>query len=70
MFYCGSAEIERFERIGVDVEVEGEDNRQLLIQQGLEKGWVTDHLGVMADFALSGVEGHVQQELESDSARL
>ena len=70
VFYCGSAEIERFERIGVDVEVEGEDNRQLLIQQGLEKGWVTDHLGVMADFALSGVEGQVQQELESDSARL
>jgi tyrosyl-DNA phosphodiesterase 2 len=69
VFYCGSAKTKRFERIGVDVEVEQDEDKQLLIQQGLAKGWVTDHLGVMADFAVSGVDGQVE-ELQSNPSRL
>ena len=56
VFYYGGAVINRFERIGVDVEVEEEEDKQLLIEQGLDKGWVTDHLGLMVEFAISGVE--------------
>lgn len=57
VFYSGGATVKRFERIGVDVEVEAEEDKQLLIEQGLDKGWVTDHLGLMVEFAISGVEG-------------
>jgi tyrosyl-DNA phosphodiesterase 2 len=52
VFYSGGAIVKRFERIGVDVEVEAEEDKQLLIEQGLDKGWVTDHLGLMLEFAI------------------
>jgi tyrosyl-DNA phosphodiesterase 2 len=70
VFYCGGTKIKRFERIGVDVEVEQEKDKQLLKQQGLDKGWVTDHLGVMAEFVVSGVDEQVEEELQSNAARL
>jgi tyrosyl-DNA phosphodiesterase 2 len=70
VFYSGGATVKRFERIGVDVEVEAEEDKQLLIEQGLDKGWVTDHLGLMVEFAISGVEGQVEGELQSNAAGL
>ena len=70
VFYRGAAKLEHFKRIGVDVEVEGEEDMQLLKQQGLEKGWVTDHLGLMADFAVPCVDGQVKGDLQSTAARL
>jgi hypothetical protein len=62
--------IAKLERIGVDVEVEAEEDKLLLKQQGLEKGWVTDHLGLMAEFAVSRADDRVEGELESSGARL
>ncbi|KAI1369453.1 endonuclease/exonuclease/phosphatase family protein [Xylaria arbuscula] len=47
-------ELQSFERIGADVEVEeGKDGqRSGLLALGFEKAWVTDHLGVKAVFNL------------------
>jgi tyrosyl-DNA phosphodiesterase 2 len=70
VFYCGKVNIAKLERIGVDVEVEAEEDKLLLKQQGLEKGWVTDHLGLMAEFAVSRADDRVEGELESSGARL
>jgi tyrosyl-DNA phosphodiesterase 2 len=70
VFYCGDVQLKRLERIGVDVEVEAEDDKQLLKRQGLAKGWVTDHLGLIAEFAISDVDGQAEGELQSNTARL
>lgn len=70
VFYCGKVNIAKLERIGVDVEVEAEEDKQLLKQQGLEKGWVTDHLGLMAEFAVSGADDRVEGELGGSGAGL
>ena len=69
VYYCGDATVTRFERIGVDIEVETEEDKQLLKQQGLEQGWVTDHLRVMANFTIKGLDGHVE-EVQKNAARL
>ena len=68
VYYCGGADLTKFERIGVDVEVEKKEDKELLKQQGLEKGWVTDHLGVMAEFAITGLDEF--EEVQSNAARL
>jgi len=45
--------VESFERFGDNVEVEGEDSRHLLmVEVKMEKGWVTDHLGIKACFRI------------------
>ena len=50
----GNVKVRGLERFGWDVEVEGdEDRRKLMRAAGIEMGWVTDHLGVRADFELS-----------------
>jgi len=69
IFYCGKANVTKLERIGIDVEVESEDDKQLLMQQGLEKGWVTDHLGLIAEFAVSGADDK-EGELGNSGARV
>jgi tyrosyl-DNA phosphodiesterase 2 len=67
VFYSGGAAVKHFERIGVDVEVEAEEDKQLLIKGGLDKGWVTDHLGLMVEFAISGVENREKEELQHNA---
>ncbi|KAK3680726.1 Endonuclease/exonuclease/phosphatase [Podospora appendiculata] len=51
LLFCGGLEVESFETFGMDLEVEDEVGReQLRALVGMEKGWITDHLGVKADF--------------------
>ncbi|VUC24338.1 unnamed protein product [Clonostachys rosea] len=53
ILYCGDIRLQGFETFGMDVQVADEGDKQLLIEEeGLEKGWVTDHLGVKAGFLL------------------
>ncbi|KAK3321442.1 Endonuclease/exonuclease/phosphatase [Cercophora scortea] len=53
LLFCGGMEVESFETFGMDLEVEDEVGReQLKALVGMEKGWITDHLGVKADFRL------------------
>ncbi|KAK0705228.1 Endonuclease/exonuclease/phosphatase [Lasiosphaeris hirsuta] len=51
ILYCGGVEVEDFETFGMDVVLEGEDAEELMKETalGLEKAWVTDHLGVRAN---------------------
>lgn len=55
LLFCGAIQVEDFETFGMDVEVEDEADKQQLIKTGLEKGWVTDHLGIKANFTLSSL---------------
>ncbi|KXJ87293.1 Endonuclease/exonuclease/phosphatase [Microdochium bolleyi] len=52
--FCGEGlEVEHFERFGEDVEVEGVEDRETLIEEvEMEKAWVTDHLGIKAVFSI------------------
>ncbi|KIX98718.1 uncharacterized protein Z520_05179 [Fonsecaea multimorphosa CBS 102226] len=53
LFFCGQLKCEKFERFGMGIEAEEENVRQTLIkEEGLEAGWVTDHLGVKAEFSV------------------
>ncbi|KAI0401673.1 Endonuclease/exonuclease/phosphatase [Xylaria palmicola] len=52
VWYCGRVAARRFERFGADVEVEDDGAREEIMRWGgFEKGWVTDHLGVFAEFS-------------------
>ncbi|KAI1328226.1 Endonuclease/exonuclease/phosphatase [Xylariaceae sp. FL0255] len=44
----GGLKLERFDRFGTDVELDDPAMRQEIVELGFEKGWITDHLGVMA----------------------
>lgn len=49
--FCGHLKIDHFETFGMDVVVLDEDvARNLVGRGGIEKAWVTDHLGIRADF--------------------
>ncbi|KAK8048132.1 endonuclease/exonuclease/phosphatase family protein [Apiospora phragmitis] len=56
VYYSGGEDalrLRRFERFGAGVELpvsHKEERRQLVEEMGFERPWVTDHLGVMADF--------------------
>lgn len=53
IFFCGQLEAKKLEHFGVDVIVEDNDHvANDLMKLGLQKPWVTDHLGVRADFEL------------------
>jgi tyrosyl-DNA phosphodiesterase 2 len=51
-----------FARFGMDVVMEGSEEEcgKLMEGEGLEKPWVTDHLGVRADFVV-GEETRVEE---------
>ncbi|KAK8041656.1 hypothetical protein PG993_006179 [Apiospora rasikravindrae] len=64
VYYCTSSDSDsndvlrllRFERFGAGVELSAtyeEERRQLVEEMGFERPWVTDHLGVMAEFELT-----------------
>jgi tyrosyl-DNA phosphodiesterase 2 len=51
ILFCGGAlKLMAFERFGKDVVVEEEGPASRLVYDDLEKAWVTDHLGVRAEF--------------------
>ncbi len=51
VYYCGGLKCTRFERFGMDVELDGDESeRQKILELGFERPWITDHLGVMAVF--------------------
>ncbi|KAK5660779.1 hypothetical protein OQA88_12146 [Cercophora sp. LCS_1] len=55
ILFCGDLTLEAqgFRTFGLDVVLEGEEGRELVEagSENVEKAWVTDHLGVMADFS-------------------
>lgn len=56
VYFCGGVKVVRFERFGEDVLAEGEEERKQIVELGYEKPWVTDHLGVVAEVQLTGLE--------------
>ncbi|SPQ27653.1 be34ec7d-0e68-46fe-bb6a-05f4e13c29ca [Thermothielavioides terrestris] len=52
ILFCGGVRLLGFERFGMDVLMEGteEERQELMDQWAMEKPWVTDHLGVKAEF--------------------
>lgn len=49
--FCGNVEVAHFELFGMDVEVGDEDvAKSMVANGGIERAWVTDHLGIRADF--------------------
>lgn len=52
-YFCGSVKCTLVESFGADVQVDNEDERKQIVDLGVEKPWVTDHLGVHAIFELS-----------------
>ncbi|KAK4157475.1 be34ec7d-0e68-46fe-bb6a-05f4e13c29ca [Chaetomidium leptoderma] len=67
ILFCGGVKLVGFEMFGMDVVVEGEEAAEHLLQTtDLEKPWVTDHLGVRAEFVVEmpepvGEEGTTQE---------
>ena len=55
VFFCGGIQCLAFERFGAGVEVQDERERAELVEDGFEKPWITDHLGVMAAFGMAAV---------------
>lgn len=53
VYFCGGAEVVKFERFGADVLVEGEEERSQIVALGFEKAWVTDHLGIKAEVRIT-----------------
>lgn len=57
ILFCGGVEVVGFERFGMDVVVEEERAAGELVEgRDLEKAWVTDHLGVRAEFRIEVAE--------------
>ncbi|POS79264.1 hypothetical protein DHEL01_v202354 [Diaporthe helianthi] len=54
VYFCGDVKVVRFERFGVDVLAEGEEERRRIVELGFDKPWVTDHLGVVAEVEVTG----------------
>ena len=51
LFFCGGLEVVDFQRFGYGVDVKNEKIKEALMKgEGMDGGWVTDHLGVMATF--------------------
>jgi len=48
VYFCGGVECTSFERFGMDVQVEDEEERETTVKLGFEKPWITDHLGIKA----------------------
>lgn len=59
IFFCGGFQVESFERFGLGVAVAEEEVKKTLVdEEGLEDGWVTDHLGVKAVFKVVDVQSN------------
>ncbi|KAF4986381.1 hypothetical protein FDECE_15986 [Fusarium decemcellulare] len=53
VYFCGGAEVVKFERFGADVLVEGDEENTQIVALGFEKAWVTDHLGIRAEVKIT-----------------
>jgi len=54
VLYCGEGvEVKQLERFGLDVVLEGEEEAGMLMDQGLEKAWITDHLGLRCELKVA-----------------
>jgi tyrosyl-DNA phosphodiesterase 2 len=54
LLFCGGLQLDGFATFGMDVTLEdGETATWLMKRAQLEKAWVTDHLGVKADFQIA-----------------
>jgi tyrosyl-DNA phosphodiesterase 2 len=50
VLFCGKVAVKRLERIGMGVEVDKKEDREMLMKLGdLDGGYATDHLGLRAD---------------------
>jgi tyrosyl-DNA phosphodiesterase 2 len=49
VYFCGHAQLIRFEKFGEGILTEGEEECKQIVELGFEQPWVTDHLGVMAE---------------------
>lgn len=68
LFFCGRLKCETFERFGLGVEVEEQHVKETLVEdKGLEKGYVTDHAGVMAEFSIA--EQEAERSVKAVSAK-
>ncbi|KAJ4177283.1 hypothetical protein NW759_017450, partial [Fusarium solani] len=54
VYFCGGAEVVKFERFGEDVLTEGEEESSQIVALGFEKAWVTDHLGIKTEVQILG----------------
>lgn len=52
VYFSGGVKPLKFERFGAGVLTDGEDESSQIVELGFEKPWVTDHLGVRAEFEL------------------
>lgn len=52
VLFCGQVKLVAFSTFGFDLEVADEKERNALVALGLEKPWITDHLGVLATFTV------------------
>ncbi|KXJ97191.1 Endonuclease/exonuclease/phosphatase [Microdochium bolleyi] len=51
VYFCGGGlRLRRFQTFGEGVELQDREQRRQLIELGFDKPWITDHLGVMAEF--------------------
>lgn len=61
ILYCGGLQLEYFETFGMDLLLGDETLKQQLMEEdGLEKGWITDHLGVRGDFSVLSKDGQTK----------
>lgn len=59
LLFCGAVEIDKFETFGWDVILDdAEKSKEMIEEEGIEKAWVTDHLGVRADFHMATGSGN------------
>ncbi|RSL47251.1 hypothetical protein CEP54_013493 [Fusarium duplospermum] len=54
VYFCGGADVVKFERFGEDVLTDGDDESSQIVALGFEKAWVTDHLGIRAEVKIIG----------------
>ncbi|KAL3460978.1 Endonuclease/exonuclease/phosphatase [Aspergillus heterothallicus] len=54
VYFCGGVKVLKFERFGQDVLAEGNEEAKTILGLGFEKAWVTDHVGVKAEFEITG----------------
>lgn len=54
LLYYGNLEVSHFETFGLDAIVEEDEIAKSMVQNGgLDKAWVTDHLGIRGDFRIT-----------------
>lgn len=50
VYFCGGLKLLKFEHFGADVQLKGESYKEEFEILDIERPWITDHLGIMAEF--------------------